>query len=837
MAKLTATFRGMNTDSSPNKLPSGSADVAANVILENGSLNRRKGFSEWEDDVSGSALSVVSGTVARFAKGGYVYAVVKCSNGTLYQRMVYPVLSSGFTAISGGQTHNGSDVGWWFMWDDAVYHFDRAGGTKWNPTRNSGTAYKAGIPRPTVGPIPFQAAGGEKNGFYHVHMGYRNSRTREEGVFSGTHTPYVECRIADNTGGIVIDNWSDTSVAAALARDGTVVGGGQINEQDSTYEWDQAVFFCTFGGTEYIGLGATVECFSYRAYSDAVKDKTGTTVGLNKSDECLDQRQPMTNTGGEPPKAQVGCFTGSRAIYGNIFDSACATLTTSQAARDADLTFEAVATGSGGNSITIEYTAGGTAGSEVVTVLSSAIGIAVESGVSTASQVLTALHGSAAAMALVTARLAKGQSGTGVVVTTAAANLAGGGTTGTSITPGIFRYSINGFPCMVPARVTYSTGGDTKVFEPQPWVGEGVSPCGGEFTAAAYGQGIAAFFTASAAYAVQAAGDGRVTLREIHAAKGAVCEGAAVGGVRGVAALGDKSWLMMGSGATRDIADGVFSTTIDAIPAARRNLTRGGEYSFADQTWFACAKDSDNAARRILVFDHQEAGGALTYFDLSAFSVVGVCTGTNYTGGKTTITATAAKFKAGMVGYTMTAGGSDWTITDYTNTTTIKVSGDATGVVGEAFSIDWDEGITGLCELAYPGATPSMLVLTNRGRILKYPDTEYDDGKGFACQWRGYFGQERMSDWQRIHKGVAVHTGDNCDGVVSVYCRPMQTGSATETRKGPVLLDKDNAVHRVGVEFDRVDANLFQLEFTSDASATAQWTVHDVAWRLERMND
>ena len=34
--------------------------------------------------------------------------------------------------------------------------------------------------------------------------------------------------------------------------------------------------------------------------------------------------------------------------------------------------------------------------------------------------------------------------------------------------------------------------------------------------------------------------------------------------------------------------------------------------------------------------------------------------------------------------------------------------------------------------------------------------------------------------------------------------------------------------------FDRVDGNLFQLDITSDTAATAQWTIHDIAWRLQK---
>ena len=68
-----------------------------------------------------------------------------------------------------------------------------------------------------------------------------------------------------------------------------------------------------------------------------------------------------------------------------------------------DLTYTAVATGSGGNSITIAYTTGGTAGSEVVSVVGNAISVQIASGVSTAAQIAAAIAGNAPATALVTA--------------------------------------------------------------------------------------------------------------------------------------------------------------------------------------------------------------------------------------------------------------------------------------------------------------------------------------------------------------------------------------------------------------------------------------------------
>jgi hypothetical protein len=96
------------------------------------------------------------------------------------------------------------------------------------------------------------------------------------------------------------------------------------------------------------------------------------------------------------------------------------------------VTYTAVAgQGVNGNSITIAYTSGGTAGAEVVTAVGLAISVQIASGTSTVTQVRTAVNASAAASALVSAT---GTSAS-TVSTTSATNLSGG-VTGSGITRG-----------------------------------------------------------------------------------------------------------------------------------------------------------------------------------------------------------------------------------------------------------------------------------------------------------------------------------------------------------------------------------------------------------------
>ena len=87
-----------------------------------------------------------------------------------------------------------------------------------------------------------------------------------------------------------------------------------------------------------------------------------------------------------------------------------------------DITYQSVL--NGGNDISIEYTAGVTAGSEVVTVVGNKISIQIEDGVSTATQVKAAFDAEPAAIALATATISGVASDSQGIA--AEANLAGG---------------------------------------------------------------------------------------------------------------------------------------------------------------------------------------------------------------------------------------------------------------------------------------------------------------------------------------------------------------------------------------------------------------------------
>ncbi len=303
MWRFAAQFGPLNTELHPNRVPSGTADDVLNVVLDGNTLKGRKGFDVHSTTTGYSFLNLV---VASFANGD-VYLVGKATDGVLYYKRLY-VTPGSWTAITDKYTgHNTSDRGWFYLWADRLYYFDRVGGTKWHPS--AGT-WKAGIDS-TVGTTCAAAGGGRKEGYYHVHLAKRNSVTRELSRVTDSQTTACLTRISapsSPTGGIVISNWATIKAA------------------DLDYEWDQAWVYCTLN-TEYIGLGAGAVRHTMKAYLDAVIAITAGSVGLSKSDSELDPSEYIRNTGGVPPPSRFGAFNGSRAVYLDPYDGAGSALT------------------------------------------------------------------------------------------------------------------------------------------------------------------------------------------------------------------------------------------------------------------------------------------------------------------------------------------------------------------------------------------------------------------------------------------------------------------------------------------------------------------------------
>lgn len=94
------------------------------------------------------------------------------------------------------------------------------------------------------------------------------------------------------------------------------------------------------------------------------------------------------------------------------------------------MTYTADNFGAAGNAITVTLTTGGTAGAEVVTVSGTAISVKIQSGVTTQTQLKTALDASVAAAALINVSVASG----GTAVAAAAAVTLTGGVDGVAST-------------------------------------------------------------------------------------------------------------------------------------------------------------------------------------------------------------------------------------------------------------------------------------------------------------------------------------------------------------------------------------------------------------------
>lgn len=129
---------------------------------------------------------------------------------------------------------------------------------------------------------------------------------------------------------------------------------------------------------------------------------------------------------------------------------------------DNGITYTAVRMGAAGNSITVALVAGGTAGAEVVTVTGNAISVQIESGVSTRTQVKTAIDGSAAAAALVGVSVASGGTAATLMAATALASgddtdfdvIGGYGMSLAQIGTGIFEMSLqDSYPALLGASI------------------------------------------------------------------------------------------------------------------------------------------------------------------------------------------------------------------------------------------------------------------------------------------------------------------------------------------------------------------------------------------------
>lgn len=202
--------------------------------------------------------------------------------------------------------------------------------------------------------------------------------------------------------------------------------------------------FITAGQNFYVTAQDGVKSLASGSSSQILR--AGVPKGLNL------EAQTNTDTDGffnnNVAVATTGTLTSSSAILTDLADTSGIQIDQYVTGTDVsatlviqDLTYTSELFGVLGNAVTVAYTTGGTAGAEVVTVVGNAISVQIQSGVSTATQVRTALLASAPAMALVSVTVT-GTGSTAQTAPVAATNLSGGldntipiGTKVASITP------------------------------------------------------------------------------------------------------------------------------------------------------------------------------------------------------------------------------------------------------------------------------------------------------------------------------------------------------------------------------------------------------------------
>lgn len=193
----------------------------------------------------------------------------------------------------------------------------------------------------------------------------------------------------------------DYSKLATLGQYATVVTdtfGHITTGQVSAGEFYQRIFFTPIVALNGATDVTTQQPFVVTAVSDLTHLIVGSTAGMSFGDTITQNNNVTTiTTVTDATHLVVGSTFGWVVTSGDIPTHATLTLQS--------LTYTAVATGISGNSISVQYTAGGIAGSEFVSVLGNAITVQIQSGVSTATQVQAAINGSAPALALISVQI------------------------------------------------------------------------------------------------------------------------------------------------------------------------------------------------------------------------------------------------------------------------------------------------------------------------------------------------------------------------------------------------------------------------------------------------
>lgn len=254
MATIRAQFGELNTDLPSWRLADGVADVATNVIVRNGKLQRRPGFVLTD----GAATTVVR--------------MIQGPGGTLYT------------------TTTASSL---FIWWNRVYAATAAGLVFATAADFSATT-AGGLPRASGQLGAAATADGHLDGEYHVYYSLYNSETKEESLLSlpqDAREP-LQSRASDGFGGVQV---TTRAVQAG-------------------YAYDKTRLYVSRGVSERL-VGRVVTFEAYR-FAEVTKGAAAThSVTASEASFGSPGHERHLHNGGLPPSTAVACFDGKQAVY------------------------------------------------------------------------------------------------------------------------------------------------------------------------------------------------------------------------------------------------------------------------------------------------------------------------------------------------------------------------------------------------------------------------------------------------------------------------------------------------------------------------------------------
>jgi len=340
-----------------------------------------------------------------------------------------------------------------------------------------------------------------------------------------------------------------------------------------------------------------------------------------------------------------------------------------------------------------------------------------------------------------------------------------------TLCPGMFMFSLPGFPTMVPQERYHdlATVNDYKMVKPKPWIGVDYTGIAGAVTGCGGVGSRFIVFTENATYSLAPMNDGRLFPTIIDPINGCLSKSGVVSTGRAVHALGSESWLKITTEGITNVARLRFTDTLTAIPSAGRNDTVGAPYGFRSEVWMATAKTGGtaNKAQRILIYDEakDELVGMFDPANLGTSGITAMCE-----------LAAVAQSPVMLL------------------------------------------------------ATDNVDAV-----IYKYPGSAYtDDGTAYACHWEGYFGQESRMHKQRL-TNVAVAMEDNVDDGISLRITGVQTAASSDEADAVTIGKEDAVQRSGAEFDPYLNGRMFKLKISSSTSQGAEWSVADLSLDLKRI--